>query len=553
MLKNRTISAAIFLILILSLTTGIAGAKDQSFQMPKDMKALLPANADMVLAISSLNELDELWRELLPESPDRETATLSHFINEINPEFIEYVDRDKPFLMVVNLQALMSPTPYQITGLMALKDKNFQVAMVPGLEEFNLVRKGNYLAVSTDQTWAPATETPTWPHNLKNGIMSGSINLSSIIEANQFLVEMGLGQLENPDLESTTESTIASAKMLRALMNSIEGLDFTLSQDGQTLSKDLVLRTRPGSDLAPGPQPSFEEALKLTRFLPGGENLLSVSAFDQLKQAQLYRDYYLASLQTTMDLMEPDVAQRYQKWYNDYLNAMPISFAPSAMTLRFEKDNSSFQNIIKSDNSETEWNQLVELGNGMNGFGLGLELVQIVVPSFKGYEIAGWTILNDEKAWENILAQGGSNPLDNPLKGTSLFSIFRFLPGNVYLARVDDYLVFCGGNDPDLMEDLIGRVESGKGQVDPRLKKINKERGGHVQYASTGDLNTLVAVIIEMTEELSGTEDIPWLSEQPLPFKQTYEIDGSAYQFHLEMEKPAVRALIIGIMDMELE
>ncbi len=546
-MKNRMILTALSLMLILS--PGRAAAESSSFQMPRDMKALLPASADMVLAVSSLNELDELWRQILPDSPDRETASLSHFIGTIDPEFTEYIDRDKPFLAVFNLQAIMSESPFQITGLMALKDKNFQMDMVPGLEKFSPVRKGSYIAVSTDPSWAPAHEEPLWAEALEGGVLSGSIYLGNIIEANRFLMEMGLSMLEDPALDSTTESTIASAKILRSLLNSTQSLEFKLTQDDQTLSKDLVLQTKPGTALEPGPQPSFDDALQLTRFLPGGESLLSVSAFDQSKQADLYKDYYLASLQTTMDQMEPAVAQRYQAWYKDYLEAMEISFAPSAMTLRFEKNNSSFQNIIQSDNPETQWNQLVELGNGMNEFGMGLELIPVAVPPFKGHDIAGWAIVKNEDDCMRVLAQRGNMPFEGPVNNTGLFSILRFLPDNVYLARVDEYLLFCGGNNLRLMKELISRVDEGKGKVDPRLKN----HGRHVQFASVGDLNALWAVLIEMTEDLAGQEDLPWLSDQPLPFKQTYEIDGSTYQFHLEMEKSTVRSLIKGIMDMEPE
>lgn len=545
----RKVIFNVAVILMLGLISGSASAGSKSFSMPKEMKALLPASADVVLAVSSLNELDELWREILPNSPDREEASLSHYIAMVDPEFTQYVDRDEPFLAVVTLQAIMSNNPFHITGLMPLKDKNFTVDMVPGLEKFNLVRKGKYLAVSTDQSWAPATKMPLWAENLDRGLLCGSINLGNIVQANQFLLEMGLAQMENPDLDSTTESTMASARMLRMMMNSIDGIDFKFTQDGKVLSKDLVLRIEPNSPLAPGPQPSFNEALKLTRFLPGGENLLTVSAFDQSKQADLYMDYYMASLNTILGMMEPSVAQRYENWYSGYLAAMDITFAPSAMTLRIEKANSSFQNIIKSDNSEVEWAQLVELGNGMNGFGFGLDLQPIAVPPFKGYEIAGWAIIKSEPT----LALNGGSSLENPLKETGLFSILRFLPDNLYTARVDEYLVFSGGDSPQLIEALINRVDKGKGKADPRLKKINKERGGHVQYASVGDLNTLLAVIIEMTEELSNRDDIPWLSAKSLPFKQTYEIDGADYRFHLEMEKSVVSELIKGVMEMDLD
>ena len=545
--KNGMMKTA--LILFLCLLSGAALAGDKSFSMPKDMKALLPAQADIVLAVSSLDELDDLWREILPDSPDRDEASLSQFIENINPEFIEYVDRDKPFLAIANLKSIMGDSPFLITGMLALKDSDFEVSMVPGLEKFNPVRKGDYLAVSTDPDWAPAEETPAWARTVREGLLSTSINLTRMVEANRMTIEMGLSMMENPDLAKNAETAEASAKLLRVMIDSIEGLDFVFNEKGDNLYKDINLRLKPGSALEPGPQPSFKDALKMTRFLPGGESLLTVSAYDQSEQADLYRDYYLATMRAAMELMDPPTAERYEEWFTGYVDALTITFAPSVMTLNVEKDNSRFLHIIKSNNAEADYNTMVNLGDTMNRFAMGLELLPIAPDPYNGHEIAGWTIIRNDTDWDNILNREGNATLDDPLTSTGLLSILRLLPGNLYLSRVDEYLLFSGGKDSAMMEELIRRVEKGKGNVDPRLKKINKERGGHVQYASAGDLNTLLAVIIEMTEELSGREDIPWLSDKPLPFKQTYEFKENEYLFHLEMEKQVVQALIKGLME----
>ncbi len=564
-MKNRIFSASLFLVLLLTMTAGVAAAGSDNFNMPKDMKALLPATADAILAVSSLDDLDDLWRDLFPENPDNsgdDDASLSQILKDFSPQFAEHVDTDKPLLVVMNLQAAMGNNPFFVTGLMALKDKNLDTASISGLDQYNIVKKGCYIALSTDPNWEPATDKPAWADGLSTGLVGLSLDLDRIIETYRFLIEMGMAGLEtqmatqgdgSEGSESSAETAKATVKMVRALLNSAQGLDLILSRDGDTVAKDFVFRTKPGSELAPGPQPSFDTALKLTRFLPGGENLLAVSAIDQSYQMEFFMDYYLASMHSTMDLMEPDAAQKYAAWYTDYLDAMKVSFAPSAMTLRFEKNNSSFQNIIKSDNPQADWNRLIDLTNGMNGFGVGLELVPVESTPFKGHEITGWTLVRNDDELQQLLAGEEDLDLDVPLSGSNLITVLRFLPGNIYLCRVDDHLLICGGPSQGLMEELISRVDKGKGKVDPRLKSVNKDRGGHVQSATVGDLNTLVAVFMEMAEEMGEREDIPWLTDQPLPFLQTLEIDDDAYQIHLEMEKPAIRALLKAVMDMEQE
>jgi hypothetical protein len=557
-MKRNIRSAAIILILVLSLSAALATAGNDTFDLPNDAKALLPATADAVLAVSSLEDLDQLWQDLLPDSSDLIEGFPAYLMEGFDPEFIKQVDKEKPFLIVLSLQEGMGENPFYETRLVAMKDKNLDVESLPGLEEFHIAREGRYLALSTNPNWTPAPDQPLWADKLKGGLVSATLDLGRVIETFGFMIEMGLAQLEAPGNESAAddpslEANQAMAKMVRALLNSSEGIDFTLTEKGDTVAKDFVYRTNPGSELAPGPQPSFDEALELTRFLPGGENLLSVSAIDQAKQMEIYRDYYLATLHSTMALMEPAVAQKYTEWYADYLSIMEVSFAPTAMTLRLEQDNSSFQNIIKSDNPQEDWNRLVDLANRMNGLGVGLDLKPLEVPSFQDHEIAGWSMTWNEDELDRLLTADPSLPLSDPLMSSNLITMVRFLPGNIYFSRVDDMLLYCGGPNPRMMEELIGKAIEGKGKVDPRLKKVNKKRGGHVQSATVGDLNALFAVIMEVLEEMGDGEEFPVITDQPLPFLQTLEIHGGAYQIHMEMEKPAIRTLVKSVLELDQE
>ncbi len=541
-------------LLVSALLASVATAEQKSFEMPQDMKSLLPASADAVLAVSSLEELDALWREVLPHTLDRQDASLSHYLQLLDPAFVEHVDRSKPFLAVLNLMPPMGGEPYQVTGLMALKDNNFEVASVPGLDKFNLIREGQYLAVSTDPYFSPSDLQPAWASELNAGLMSVTLDLTSIIDTYRFLLEMGLSQMqlqaENSSEElPSLETTLATIKLARSFLNSAEGLDLFLSQDGDLVTKDFIFRTQPGSDFAPGPQPSFTEALQLTRFLPGGESLLTVSALDQSSQMNIFMDYYLATMHSTTALMPPEAARLYETWYTDYLNTMTISFAPSAMTMRFEKNNSSFQSIIKSDDAPNDWRKLLDLANRMNGFGMGLEMAVMEAIPFKGHDVSAWQLVPNEEELNNLATADLDLSLDDPLVASNMVTMLRFLSGNIYLAQVDNYLLFCGGPTQGLMNELIGRVDENKGQVDPRLKKVNKN--GFVQSATVGDLNAALGVVLELVEEMTQGDEIPWITNHPLPFKQTLAIDHDDYLVHVEMKKSVVQELIKSALDLE--
>ncbi len=557
-MKNRNRLTTAILAMILVLASGLATAGHDGFDLPRQMKSLLPATADLVLAVSSLEELDNLWLDLLPENPDQTIPSVSDLLLGLDSEWVQHLDPEKPLLLVVNLQSPMGGSPYFLTGLVALKDKNLDLASVPGLEKFNFIQKDRYLAVSTNPTFEPATERPDWFDNLDAGLVSATVDLASIIETYRFLIEMGMTQMENQATQEdnptvSTEDTQAIIKMVHALLNSAVGIDFTLTRNGETVAKDFVFRTKPGSELSPAPQPSFAAALELTRFLPGGENLLSVSAIDPSKQMALFQDFHLASLHSTTDDMEPETAKRVLDWYTNYLAAMRLTFVPSATTLRFEKNNSSFQTIFQSNDPAADWTRLVDLAQGLTGLGLGLDLLPLDTQSFKGHEIQAWTLEWNEGELEGLLADEEAQLPGNPLLSSKMVTALRFLPGKIYLSHHDDYLLYCGGPDSGLMEDLIQRVAKGKGKIDPRLKKVDSQRGGHVQLASTGDLNILIALIAELLEEMGEDKEVPWLTDQPLPFLETMEIDGPDYRVHFEMEEPALRTLLKAALDWEQE
>ena len=143
------------------------------------------------------------------------------------------------------------------------------------------------------------------------------------------------------------------------------------------------------------------------------------------------------------------------------------------------------------------------------------------------------------------------------MMASNLMGLLRFAPGNIYMAHIDNYILVSGGPNADLIQQLVRNVAKGKGQVDPRVKKVLKNAGSGMQMATVGDLNALVQVIMEIAEEFEGEtvdgtspeDEFTWPIDHPLPFLQSVEINGADYLIHLEMEKSALREVIQVLLE----
>ena len=555
-------TAALLLAMVLLAVTTLAG--DDNFSMPKDMSRLLPAQADGVLGVASMEKLDAIWRDILPEGMDEEEASLLPVFEEALMGFEDLIDPEKPLLITTRVLTAMDAQGFLFTLILPMKNDDQDFSQVEGVEEFIIVREGDYIGVSTDPNWQPTSETPLWAKELRGGLLTASLDLESVVETYRPMIEMGIGSMEGQAQNGTgmgpntsVEETMATVKMLRAMLESVAGLEIVLDEDGNSIRKELVFSTIPGSPLAPGPQPSFEEALNLTRFLPGGENLLVVSALDQSAQMDLWAESYLATVHSEMETLDSATGERYAQWSTEYLNTMTINFLPASMTLRVEKDNSSFQNLLRSNNVQEDWKQLVHLADGLHDLGNGVDLAKIDAQDVDGHQVLGWAVTWQEEELQNMVDSNVGAAQENPMMASNLMGLLRFAPGNIYMAHVDNYILICGGPNADLIQQLVHNVAKGKGQVDPRVKKALKNADSGMQMATVGDLNALVQVVLEIAEEFEnetadGTipeDEFSWPINHPLPFLQSIEINGADYLVHLEMEKSALREVIQIILE----
>ena len=125
------------------------------------------------------------------------------------------------------------------------------------------------------------------------------------------MVEVGLTNMPMGSADSDTSVTAAMFDMTRTIMASSLRLDLALRIEGETLTLHSGYAVTPGSPLDPGPQPSFEDALQLTRLLPAGGNIIQTMAMDQTRQFEVFKDYYLANMNKAVAGMPPEQGDAY--------------------------------------------------------------------------------------------------------------------------------------------------------------------------------------------------------------------------------------------------
>lgn len=543
---------ALFFSLFLAASSAQAGS--DKFSLPRDMQKLLPDRADAVLALSSFQDLDDLWQDLLPPEVHFETDdhSLIPFFQSLLKGFSDLVDRERPLLVVANFQSPLGPDPLKVSFLLPLKDPDTDLAYIPGFEKYLLLKEGGYALATTNTSLTPGNHPRKWTRRLPGSVALLDLDLDHIIEVLQPVINMTMQEARNSDpAPLTSEDMEVFLQALGKILESSAGLQLSLGRDHGLITKDLVYRTKPDSPLAPAPQPSFKQALALTRFLPGGEDLISVLAYDQSSLVRAFSDFSILMLHNDLRKMDAEDSDEYSQWYAELLNNQDLNSLPTALTLRLEKSNSSLQSIIQSPAAEVDFQRLAHLLDLTGKAGLGLDLQRQAVEPIAGVDIIDWSLVWDH---DQVLANF-NQPIgfgdDMPMTEDELTGLLHLAPEHWYLAWTGDYILSCGGNDPQLMGELIRRIAEKGGAVDPRLSRARKQRGDDLQVATTGNLLAVIQMIQEMAEESEDIPNLTWPTGHPSPFLATLEINETDYRVHLEIKMAAVRDLLSTLAAIE--
>ncbi len=559
----------IFVGCLILLTAGTVWSADDTFVMPEDMLKLMPADPAFIFAVTSVNDLDQQWQlieEMLDDgSADGETIDLIDMFREQIPHFDEYADPDGPLAVVMGLPDMMGGAEPNVIFIVPIRE-DFTDRENLGNERVDILFEGNYLAISGAPGYAPADGIPELALNLSPGFVTVRLDLEMILATYGPMVEMGLAAMPmgpaTPDTSETGEitpaagmtpgETAALGDMARAIMVSALRLDLALRVEGETLTLHSGFAVSADSPLDPGPQPSFEDALQLTRLLPSGGNIIQAMAMDQTRQFEVFKGYYLASLERTVSGMPPEQATAYRAWVENYVASMDLFANPLAASMKMSHEGMTANMVMDCTDAPATLERFAGLFDGLSAADIGVRLKKMPTGKVAGAEVRSWVVEYDEEK----LAELGSDPMNPQMSGAGrlqaeqMVAILRKVTPNVNMAIRGNYLILSADPNPANLAHMIQMAGQRRGAANPEVAAIAAKTGPACQQVIVGDLMAILSWITEWLEELNE-EEYEAIKGNPIPFTGAFTIEGEIYGADWSMDMPAVQCFVKAMTEME--
>jgi len=565
MLKRAIVIGCLVLV-----TSGIAWSADDHFQLPEDMQKLLPTNPAFIVAITSVNDLDRQWQaiEAMLDEGSGEPTDLVGTLSEHMPQFADFADMDRPLAFVMGLPDLMGGQEPAFTFIVPLTERppRADIKMVLDVEGVTYAKEGDYLAFSRDPLFAPAAEVPDLVKGLSPGFITARLDFKLVIDEYRPMAEMGLGAMANapaptdtsdtgevtPNTGMSPEEVAALQDMARSLMDSARRFDLALRIEGETLTLHTGFSVHPGSVLDPGPQPSFEDALQLTRLLPSGGNIIQAMALDQTRQFEVFKRFYSASLEKEIAKMPPEQGAAYGAWVDSYLESIDLFANPMASSITMSAEGMAANVVMECDDASANLERFAGLFDGLTAADIGIKLKKMPTGKVAGVEVRSWTVQYDAEK----LAALSSEPMNPQMSGAGrlqaeqMIAFLRKVTPNINMAVRGDNLILSADPDPANLAHMIQEAGQRRGAAIPEVAAVAAKAGPACQQVVTGDLMSVLAWVTEWMEELED-EEFATIEGNPIPFSSAYTIDGADYGADWTMDMQAVQRFIKAIQEME--
>ncbi len=560
-------------VCLILLSPGTIWSADDAFRLPEDMLKLMPADPVLIIAVTSVNDLDRQWRTieemLADDSGDGEKTDLIAMFSEQIPHFDEYADLDRPLAVAMGLPNLMGGEEPAIIFIVPIRD-SFTDREELGNTRVDIVFEGDYLAVSSASSgasgFAPAVETPDLALNLSPGFVTVRLDLEMILAAYGPAVEMGLATMSigsaTPDTAETGEITqnpgtapteaAAMGKMARSIMDSARRLDLALRLEGETLTLHSGFSVFPGSPLDPGPQPSFEDALQLTRLLPAGGNIIQTMAMDQTRQFEVFKDFYTASVAREIARMPLEQGAAYRAWFESYLASVDLFANPLAVSLKMSAEGMSANLVMACADASANLERFAGLFEGLSAADIGIRLKKMPTGKVAGVEVRSWVVEYDAEALAGLTPEPVSPQLSGTgrLQAEQMVAFLRKVTPNINMAVRGDYLILSADSDTANLAHMIQMAGQRRGAANPAVAAVAARTGPACQQVVVGDLMAILAWVTEWLEDLNE-EEFATIEGNPIPFTGAFTIDGADYGVDWTMDMPAVRQFIKAMMELE--
>jgi hypothetical protein len=512
--------------------------------LPDQLTRLLPEDAEIVLVVPSVDEVERIWAEVQalaaefdPDEAD-EMPPFSEILSAIPAPYNESLDRGRPLAMAAHLPDLMAGQEVSYS---------FVVPVLPGdtdwqglgamLQMPTVLHQDGYLLLSLLPEFTPGQGPVSLMKHLPAGAVQAALDMKKIWAKYGPMVEFGLGMAAQPqqgpdgqpaDPAMTQEETQALARMVSDFFSSTEALALGIDlMDGQAhLNESLVVQA--GSALAPGPQPDFNAALELTRLLPRDADWSMAYAVDLKGLVEIYKDFYTISLTRNLGMAGGDPDFPMATFLEAYFQALDLTMAPTAMTVDMDHDRMAARSIIRTDRAQ-EYLALQEQILGQMG-----ETFQFLVPERRdGLKVEGMDVIAWDFTWDSAaLAQmaGAAEMPDEDAAEvlTAMTELYQqLLPGTRTVVK-DDLIFLCMDRDENALADMIKQSKQRRGAPNPDLVRLAKRAGPRCQAVFQGDMAPLMNMIFEIAEEF-GDEDLPALELDPIPASYVLSVGDNTY------------------------
>jgi hypothetical protein len=564
MLKRVIVAGCLIL-----LFAGLAWSAEDVFLFPEDMQKLMPADPAFIVAVTSVNDLDRQWRaiEEMLDDGSGEHTDLVGMLSEHMPQFADFADMDRPLAFVMGLPDLMGGQEPAFTFIVPLTERpRTDMKMILDEEGVTYAKEGDYLAFSMDPLFAPAAEVPDLIRGLSPGFITARLDLEMVIAAYRPLAEMGLGSMTAPPADPDTTETgeirhkhgmdpgdaEAITDLAQIIMDSARRLDLALQIDGETLTLHSGFAVSPGSPLDPGPQPSFEDALQLTRLLPPGGNIVQTMALDQTRQFEVFRDFYVQSMEKGMAQMPPEQGDAYRAWMESYLDSIDIFTHPLAASITMSEEGMAANLVMECADAPGNLERIAGLFEGLTAVDIGIGLKKMPTGKVAGVDVRSWIIQYDAEK----LAGLTTDPVNPKMSGAGrmeaeqMIGFLRKVTPNINMAARGDHLILSADTNPANLAHMIQEAGQRRGAANPDVAAVAAKAGPACQQVVTGDLMSILAWVTEWMEEMDADEYAA-IEGNPIPFSSSMTIDGAEYGGQWTMDMPAVQRFIKAMQEIE--
>ena len=488
----------------------LAVAQGKILKLPREALSLLPGSCEVIVVIGDPAQLDaelhDLYRRVDPAADD--TVSFLAMLDDFIPNVTAIIDPSRPVVVVWQVLSPLESAGVQRTVVLPLREEmrdEVALSVLTGVPRVEV--SGGYAALATDPDYRPGGQPPDLAGGLPAGDLVMRADLETIVTLYRPLVEMGLMVLaQQQPATAATDSTAAVAQLPGTLdpqtmatltevaggfMDSARRLTVTADlADGQLeLRKSLTIVS--GSVLDPGPQPSFADAVALTKYLPPDSAYLSVSAVDLAAQLERFPALAEFLLQAATTEMSAEFADRYRGWLEQIFATARYWSQPVVQTTDITDAGFRYILLLQDDDASSTLDRLISSYSALGTVDLGMTLEAVGTREIAGHTASGYRMAFDPAVLaatthDTLSAMAYEDLLD-------LQAMFGLVVPVFWVTTTDDLVIACG--DPrgeSALAELLQAVQTEGGRVPIAVSAAQAWSGEGTPYLVVGDLRRMM-------------------------------------------------------------